>query len=174
MHITWPLYKREALYEDIKTALRNPSQVPPKIAASIMGKVRAAGNIAPWGPYISFSLADAIKLATRRAFGPIRSFWSRGIMRFNKSVIEDLKLLSESLCLPEFSPVWSCPISLMVPRTATHEFLSDASYEGVGGWSIGMKVQWRLTREDLLEMGFNLKLIDALTGSQTRKKRDCT
>ena len=64
MNITWPLYKREALYEDIQQALRNPHTVPPKVAASIMGKVRAAGNIAPWGPYISFSLADAIKHAT--------------------------------------------------------------------------------------------------------------
>jgi hypothetical protein len=164
MQITWPLYKREALYEDIQTAIKTPEQVPPKVAASIMGKVRAAGNIAPWGPYISFSLADAIKQATRRAFGPIRSFWSRGKIRFNKGVIEDLKLLAESLRLPEFSPVWSCYIGLLVPRIATHEFLSDASYEGVGGWSLGMKVQWRLTRDDLLEMGFNLKLIDAITG----------
>ncbi len=164
MMITWPLYKRQALYEDIQTALRDPTCVPPKVAASIMGKVRAAGNIAPWGPYISFSLADAIKQACRRAFGPIRTFWSRGKIRFNNNVIQDLKLLAESLQLPEFNPVWSCYIGLIVPRVATHEFLSDASYEGVGGWSLGMKVQWRLTREDLLELGFNLKLVNALTG----------
>jgi hypothetical protein len=164
MVITWPLYKRQALYDDIQMALLDPSCVPPKVAASIMGKVRAAGNIAPWGPYISFSLADAIKQACRRAFGPIRTFWSRGKIRFNNNVIEDLKLLAESLQLPEFNPVWSCYIGLIVPREATHTFLSDASYEGVGGWSLGMQVQWRLTREDLLELGFNLKIVNALTG----------
>ena len=52
----------------------------------------------------------------------------------------------------------------MVPRMATHAFLSDASYEGIGGWSLDMKVQWRLTRDDLLELGFNLKLVNAITG----------
>jgi hypothetical protein len=115
MEITWPLYKRQALIDDINQALRDPTQVPPKVAASIMGKVRAAGNIAPWGPYVSFSLADTIKQACWRAVGPIRTFWSRGKIRFNKNVIADLKLLAESLKLPEFSPVWSCYIGLIVP-----------------------------------------------------------
>jgi hypothetical protein len=164
MRITWPLYKREALHASILLALKNPQRVPPKVAASILGKVRAAGLIAPWGPYISFSLADAIKRATRNAFGPIRTFWSRGNIRFNRSVTADLKLLAESLTLPEFSPVWSCYIGLLIPRVATHAFLSDASYEGVGGWSPEFQVQWRLTREDLLELGFHLKLVHALTG----------
>jgi hypothetical protein len=140
MIITWPLYKRQALYEDIQTALHDPLCVPPKVAASIMGKIRAAGNIAPWGPYISFSLADAIKQACCRAFGPIWMFWSRGKICFNNNVIEDFKLLAESLRLPEFNLVWSCYIGLIVPQVATHEFLSDASYEGVGGWSLGMQV----------------------------------
>ena len=76
----------------------------------------------------------------------------------------DLKLLAESLRLPEFSPVWSCYIGLLIPRDATYEFLSDASYEGVGGWSPHMEVQWRLTRDDLIEMGFSIKLINAISG----------
>jgi hypothetical protein len=70
MMVTWPLYKQEVLLANIQKALESPHCVPPKVAASIMGKVRAAGNIAPWGPYISFSLADAIKKASRRAFHP--------------------------------------------------------------------------------------------------------
>jgi hypothetical protein len=145
MQITWPLYKRKALYADILLALNNPTRVPPKVAASILGKVRAAGLIAPWGPYISFSFAESIKHATCRAFGPIRSFWSRGKVRFNQSVIAALKLLAESLELPEFSPVWSCYIGLLVPREAAHSALSDASYEGVGGWSPELQIQWRFT-----------------------------
>jgi hypothetical protein len=164
MVITWPLYKRKILFDDIQTAIRHPRHVPPKVAASIMGKVRAAGEIAPWGPYVSFSLADSIKRASRNAFGPIRTWWTRGRIRFTKSVIDDLKLLAESLQLPEFSPVWSCYIGLLIPRDATHAFLSDASYEGVGGWSPCMEVQWRLTRDDLLDLGFNLKIINAISG----------
>jgi hypothetical protein len=78
MVITWPLYKRKILFDDIQIALRDPRRVAPKVAASIMEKVRAAGEIAPWGPYVSFSLADSIKRASRNAFSPIRTWWTRG------------------------------------------------------------------------------------------------
>ncbi len=162
--VTWPLYKRAALYEDIQQALAAPTKVPPKLAASIMGKVRAAGEIAPWGPYISFSLANAIKNASRRAFHPTRRWWTKGRITFSHEVIQDLLFLCESLNLPEFSPVWCCYIVLLVARAATHCFLSDTSYEGLGGWSPNFKVQWRLTRADLLELGFNLKIVNAISG----------
>ena len=162
--VTWPLYKREALYADITLALETPNKVPLKVAASIMGKVRAAGEIAPWGPYISYSLATAIKNASRRAFHPTRRWWTKGRITFSHQVIQDLLLLCESLHLPEFSPVWSCYIGLLISRTATHKFLSDASYEGLGGWSPDFCVQWRLTRDDLLDVGFHLKLVNAASG----------
>jgi hypothetical protein len=169
--VTWPLYKREALILAIEDALKNPRQVSPKTAASIMGKVRAAGEIAPWGSYVSFSLADALKRASRAAFHPIRKWWSRGKIRFSRRVIADLKLLMESLRLPEFSPVWSCYIGLLVPRTAMQKFLSDASYEGLGGWSPDFQVQWRLTRQDLIALGFNLKVVNAVSGEPTPEEK---
>ena len=140
MMVTWPLYKREALYADIQQALAEPSKVPPKLVASIMGKVRAAGEIAPWGPYISFSLANAIKNASRRAFHPTGRWWTKGKIQFSHEVIQDLLFLCESLNLPEFSPVWSCYIGLLVTRIATHTFLPDASYEGLEGWSPDFKI----------------------------------
>jgi hypothetical protein len=132
MTVTWPLYKRLALYDDIQVALASPRKVTPRMTASIIGKVRSAGEIAPWGPYISFSVADTLKNATRQSFSPVRSWWSRGKVRFSKNVQADLRFLSEQLVLPEFSPVWSCYIGLLVPRTATHSLISDASYEGLG------------------------------------------
>jgi hypothetical protein len=165
--VRWHFYKRETLIADIEAALAKPRHVTPKIAASIMGKVRAAGEIAPWGAYISYSLADAIKRASRQAFHPARKWWSRGKIRFSRRVIEDLKLLIESLQLEEFSPVWSCYIGLLVPRIALYRLLSDASYEGLGGWSPEFQIQWRLTREDLLELGFHLKIINAMSGEPT-------
>jgi hypothetical protein len=42
--------------------------------------------------------------------------------------------------------------------------LSDASYEGVGGWSPDFQVMWRLSREDLLLLGFPLKLVTSADG----------
>jgi hypothetical protein len=42
--------------------------------------------------------------------------------------------------------------------------LSDASYEGVGGWSPEFEVQWRLTKGDMIELGFDMKISNAMTG----------
>jgi hypothetical protein len=78
--------------------------------------------------------------------------------------IDDLKLLMEMLTLPEFSPVWSCYIGLLIPRIATCRFLSDASYEGLRGWSPEFQIQWRLTKQDLIDVGFNMQIVDAITG----------
>jgi hypothetical protein len=44
--VTWPLHKRMALIKDIQIALQSPRKVPPKVATSIIGKVRSAGDIA--------------------------------------------------------------------------------------------------------------------------------
>jgi hypothetical protein len=167
MMVTWPLSKRMALLHDITTALAQPRKVTPRVTASIMGKVRSAGEIAPWGPYITFSVADTLKNATRNAFSSHRSWWSKGKVRFSKKVQADLRFLSEQLVLPEFSPVWSCYIGLLVPRTATHSLISDASYEGLGGWSPEFEIQWRLTKDDLKELGFHVKVVEALTGEPT-------
>ena len=62
---------------------------------------------------------------------------------------------------PEWSPVWSQYIGLLVPRDATHTILSDASYAGIGGWSPDFRIQWRVTRADLIDLGFAMKIIDA-------------
>jgi hypothetical protein len=47
---------------------------------------------------------------------------------------------------------------------ATHALLSNATYEGLGGWSPDFLVMWRLTKEDLVFLGFSLKVTNPLTG----------
>jgi hypothetical protein len=140
--VTWPLYKWEDLLKANNVALANPCAASPRIAASIMGRVWAAGEMAPWGSYVSFSLVDALKWAWQAAaFHPICKWsWSKGKICLSLHLIANLKLMSESLTLPEFSPIWSCYIGLLVPRTALHWFLSNASYEGLGGWSADFQV----------------------------------
>jgi hypothetical protein len=72
--VTWPSYKREALLDEIMDALTARSQcITPKLAASILGKIWSVYDVAPWGPYISFSLSEALKKATRAAFSKKRS-----------------------------------------------------------------------------------------------------
>jgi hypothetical protein len=60
----------------------------------------------------------------------------------------------------EFSPVWSQYIGLLVPRDATHTILLDASYAGIRGWSPDFRIPWRVTRDDLVDLGFAMKTID--------------
>jgi hypothetical protein len=166
MMVTWPLYKRVALHDEIQLALAaTHSCITPRLSASILGKIRSVGEVAPWGPYISFSLAEGLKAATRRAFDSTkRTWWTKGKIRLSNSIKADLRFLCDYLREPEFSPLWSRYIGLLIPRLATHALLSDASYEGLGGWSPDFLVMWRLTREDLLFLGFSLKVTDPLTG----------
>jgi hypothetical protein len=163
--VTWPYYKRAALLLEIESALEASNRcITPKLAASILGKIRSVYDVAPWGPYISFSLSEALKTATRSAFSNRRSWWKRGKVRLSAAVKADLRFLCEFLSEPEFSPVWSRYIGLLIPRVATHQLLSDASYEGIGGWSPDFKLMWRFTREDLLKLGFPLKLVTSADG----------
>jgi hypothetical protein len=89
--VTWPFYKRTALRDEILDALTARSRcITPKLAASILGKVWSVYDVAPWGPYISFSLSEALKKATRAAFSNNRSWWARGKVRLSASVCADL------------------------------------------------------------------------------------
>ena len=144
LRVTWPLSKRAELFDEIMQALdlKRP-WFKPKVVASIIGKLRSASLVAPWGPYLSFSLAMlALNHAVRSAYEATRPWWQRGHVWVSKSVQQDLRIVATYLQEPEYSPVWSRYIGLIVPRDATHTILSDASYAGIGGWSI----TWGLPR----------------------------
>jgi hypothetical protein len=64
LRVTWPLYKRTKLFDESMQALgmKRP-WFKPKVVASIIGKLRSASLIAPWSPYLSFTLAMALNHA---------------------------------------------------------------------------------------------------------------
>jgi hypothetical protein len=136
MTVSWPLYKRQELLDELQAILLIPSSrrhITPKQAASILGKLRSAIQISPWGVFLSFSLAATLKTAGRNAFSSTRSWWSKGKIRLNSTALRDIHLLMETLLVPDEDPIWSRPIALLVPHTATHWLKSDASYAGIGG-----------------------------------------
>jgi hypothetical protein len=47
-----------------------------------------------------------------------------------------------------------------VDREPTGRVISDAAYEGLGGWSPEYLFKWRLNREDLIHAGFHMKLLE--------------
>jgi hypothetical protein len=161
LSVTWPLDKREDLCLDIQEALRTKRRIAPRLLAKILGKIGSASLVAPWGIYITASIRLALTQAARRAASRSKAFWHRGVLRLISRVVEDLQIVLVALTEPEWSPTWTRLIALIIPRTPTHEMLSDASYGGMGGWSEQFQIQWRILRDDLLTLGFSMKAINS-------------
>jgi hypothetical protein len=161
MTVTWPLDKRLELRALLLGVLRaKHHESTPRIIASIIGKIRSAARIAPWGNYMSFSSQEALTAALRKAAQQAGWFWRQGKMRVPAETVRDFEVMVPALSLPEFDPTWTRPIALLIPRTATHTFLSDASYGGIGGWSPEFSIMWRVMRDTLFLFGFPMKPID--------------
>ncbi|CAJ1953853.1 unnamed protein product [Cylindrotheca closterium] len=61
MTVSWPLYKREDLHSQLVDILKRcPCCVSPREMAKIVGIVRSASEIAPWGNFLSFNLQNAL------------------------------------------------------------------------------------------------------------------
>jgi hypothetical protein len=109
--------------------------------ASIIGKLCSTNLIAPWGPYLFFSLAIALNHPICSTYEVIHCWWQRGRSWIsNKSMQLDLRIVADLLLEPEYSTIWSSYVGLLVPREATHTILSDASYASIGGWSQDFKI----------------------------------
>jgi hypothetical protein len=158
LHVTWAPYKRAKLVNEIMQALDTKHPwLKPTVVAFIIRKLRLASLIAPWDPYLSFSLAMALNHAVWSTHEAIRRWWLRGHVWVSKSVQHDLQIVATYGQEPEYSPVWSRYIGLIVPRVATHMILLDDSYTGIGGWLADFNIQWRIIQTDLVVLGFNMK-----------------
>jgi hypothetical protein len=161
MTVTWPRSKRLELIEQLMLVINAVRHVTtPKVIASIIGKIRSAAKIAPWGNYLSQSAQDALTKALRKAYANPRWFWRNGKLRVPAEALRDFRVMVEALARPEMDPTWTRPIALLIPRTPTHSLLSDASYGGLGGWSPEFSIMWRVMRDTLLAFGFPMREID--------------
>jgi hypothetical protein len=74
----------------------------------------------------------------------------------------------ETLLAPEEDPIWTQPIALLIPHTPTHWLKLDVSYAGIGGWSHCFGTfMWRITTEDLILLGFDIKPIGKVNDEPT-------
>jgi len=108
---------------------------------------------------LSFNLQNALTLAANNAFSEKRSWWTRSRIYLSSVAIATIHQMLETLLEPEDSPLWTRPIALYLDRDYTHRTYSDASYGGVGGWSADFSFLWRLTRDTLVEAGFEMREI---------------
>jgi hypothetical protein len=65
MSVTWPLEKCLALRQQMPLVLAaSGHETTPKNSASVIGQIRSAAKIAPWGNYLSFTSQDAPPVPT--------------------------------------------------------------------------------------------------------------
>jgi hypothetical protein len=164
MTVSWPLEKRKALHTELLEILaRRPKYVTPKEMAHIVGVIRSASEIAPWGTFLSFNLQNGLTSAARNAYSTGRTWWTRSWIYLSNIAIATIHQLLETLLVPESSPLWSRPIALYLERDPTHAVYSDASYAGIGGWSSDFGFLWRICRDDLVRAGFDMKPINIVS-----------
>eukprot|EP00980_Cylindrotheca_fusiformis_P013954 scaffold3624_cov199-Cylindrotheca_fusiformis.AAC.1 len=172
MTITWPQSKRMRLRDELVAIMaRDPHRryVTPKEMAHIIGVVRSASQVAPWGNFLSFNLENALIAAERQAKQrgaeePGRRWWKQCRIFLSTVAIGTIRQLLETLVGDPFEHLWRRPIALYLDRDPTHMVKSDASYLGLGGWSPDFLFLWRLTREDLAAHGFDMKAISQKSG----------
>lgn len=175
MIMAWPVDKRlqlAGLIDDL--VARRPCLVSPRESSSLLGLIRNAAPVAPLGVYLSLRLQHVLNKEIQSVWHHLgsrpprwwRGWYRRTGMEIPPHSLQDLRLLRLTLDDNPHHPAWCRPIGLLVDREPTHECLSDASYDGLGAWSplTSFGFMWRLTRSDLLSVGFDMTTIDADTG----------
>ena len=169
MTMSWPVEKRQQLAQLLDAFLqRSPCSLMPRECSSLLGLIRNAAPVAPLGVYFSlrvqYALNEAIQAVWLRRGNPHPRYWKRWYrhtgIRLLPATARDLRLLRSTLDDNSAHPVWRRPIGLLVHREPTHTAPSDASYDGLGGWSEEFSYKWRLFREDLVAVGFDMKAIN--------------
>jgi hypothetical protein len=120
-----------------------------------------------WSIQLQWQLGALVKADGAAAVRKQR-WWRFRRLPDDTAVRRDLGMLLRSL--PETADVdadpfsfWWRPIGLLIPCKPNVVAYSDASYEGLGGWSPTFAFMWRLTRADLVAARFDMRAID-LTG----------
>lgn len=171
MIVAWPVEKRLQLAALIDEFLqRRQCILSPGESSSLLGLIRNAGQIAPLGILLSiriqYVLNEAVQGVWQKRKNPHSGYWRRWYrqhaLELPQHAIQDLRLLRSTLDSNASHPVWSRYIGLLVDREPNHQCWSDASYGGLGAFSLKehFNFKWRLYREDLVQVGFDMKAID--------------
>jgi len=131
----------------------------PRNVARPLGLIRHGALVLVIGSYLSnrlqHSLNDAIRAEALR--GKVtKRWWHTSRVRIPDNTMTDICLVRMFLAPDGHSRVWTRPIGLLIPRSPTITPISDACYGGLGGWTQGHPLIWRLNKADLEACGFIL------------------
>lgn len=165
MTVRWPVEKRLALKQVIAEKwMALPCRLAPREIASLLGTIRNAAFVAPLGNHLSIRLQQCLNEAISRSrnFNDKR-WWYTHIIEVPREALEDVASIYRTLDDNPFHPVWHSYIGYLVDREPTGRIISDASYEGIGGWSPDLLFRWRLSRSDLVHAGFQMKRLNSFS-----------
>jgi hypothetical protein len=163
MIVIWPLEKRQQLRQWLDETWLNPdvTTVTPKEAGQLLGLIRHGAPICPLGVYLSMQLQFELNDFVSRA-GPSstssKRWWTRFRFRITSTIRADCRLLRNTLEGEDnfYHPIWSRDIGLLIPREVNTIPISDASYEGLGGFCRTFRYMWRLSVHDLRSCGWKI------------------
>jgi hypothetical protein len=146
MSVRWPVAKRLALKAVIEEKwLAAPCCIQLRDIAVLLGTIRNAAFVAPLGNYLSIRLQQCLNGAMSQAGQRVnRRWWFQHTVCVPPDVLEDVATIYHSLDDNANHPVWQSYIGFLVDREPTARVISDAAYEGLGGWSPDVLFKWRL------------------------------
>ena len=167
MRVDWPSERCAALLAIVTDWLQHRTSRMPTEIATLLGHLQHGAFLYPMGDFLAIRLQLTLSGEVRDA-GP-KALHSKKWWKFKKITIArdvldgDLTMLAESLTRGSGGgcSAWSRPIALLISRSWTGQILSDAAYSGLGGWSPTFQFMWRITRDDLVSAGFDMRAIDA-------------
>jgi len=157
MIVVWPIDKRDKLRRLLDTLFQEQSAThgrgsTPKLLARILGLLRHGAFVAPLGALqtlrMQFILNDVVSKAGR-APQRLRRWWNTRKIVIPRPIVADLQALRSTLDDNVYNPHWSRLIGLLIPRDPTITVRTDASTNGMGGWSTDLPHMWRLSISDL-------------------------
>ena len=165
MLVIYPLPKRTALLACIDAGWAPGALHTQREVATLLGHTRTASTILPLGSYFSIRIQQWLNACLAKldqaltqdisATARTRAVW-RTAKRFRvpSTVAGDIEYVRQLLLSPAADTIWSRPIGLLIPRTPHMTSLTDASYEGLGGWCTAFDFKWRISSSDLASLGW--------------------
>jgi len=141
--VIFPRQKRMALLIVLnRFDWRRGLMTPVRILASILGKIRHAGQVIPLGEFLSFFLQENVnKHVTLHPSN--KAAWSKfRCIRISSNTAHAISIL-QVLLTRDIQNVWERPMGLLIRRDPTFVPYSDACPFGLGGLCFVLDFQWR-------------------------------
>ena len=143
MVVIWPVKKRQRLRTFLEELFANqygPRRrgSTPKEVARVLGLVRHGAFVAPMGIFYTLRLQFLLSDESAKAGLQPKHWWRNRRLFLPPYVLAELQRLKDSLSDSLYDPMWHRPIGLLVDRLPTLITQTDASLNGLGGWSLHM------------------------------------